>query len=143
MVRVFPAGQPLKSNAWLWRAHSQGYHTRMDMRGAKFHTSNRGTAAVPLVCVRAKGSHAFGIFYGQSPFFVSYDMVLADLILMIFLIQTVRFLLKPFKQPRLVAELLVSIFFFLFLIRIPHVYILIRLLGKLKSRRASSLDHVF
>ncbi|KAH1109047.1 hypothetical protein J1N35_012815 [Gossypium stocksii] len=109
MVRVFPATQPLKSNAWTWRAHSQASHSRMDMRGAKFHTSNRGTAAVPLVCVRAQGSHAFGIFYGQNPIFVSYDMVLADLILMIFLIQTVRFLLKPFRQPRLVAELIAGI----------------------------------
>ncbi|XVF46176.1 hypothetical protein PTKIN_Ptkin03bG0006000 [Pterospermum kingtungense] len=107
MVRVFPAArQPLEG-------HSQGYQLspameiRHDMvANAKFQTSSRGTAAMPLVCVRAQESHSFGIFYGQNPLMFSFNVILVDLILIILITRIVRLLLKPLIQPRIVSDLI-------------------------------------
>ena len=101
MVRVFPAHYPFTSHGW--QGHSLGYQpsATMEIRDATFQTSSRGTAAVPLVCVRAKESHSYGIFYGQNPLMFSFNVVLVDLILIILITRTVRFLLKPLRQPSL------------------------------------------
>ncbi|XVE58962.1 hypothetical protein DITRI_Ditri05aG0005300 [Diplodiscus trichospermus] len=106
MVRVFPYRHPFKAHGW--HGHSQGYQTSpsMEIREAKFQISSRGTAALPLVCVRTHESHSFGIFYGQNPLLFSFNVVLADLILIILITRAVRFLLKPLRQPRLVSELI-------------------------------------
>ncbi|XP_022728705.1 cation/H(+) antiporter 24-like [Durio zibethinus] len=108
MVRAFPARHPFTPHGW--QGHSQGYQQpTMGIRGAKFQTSNRGTAAFPLVCVRTKEPHSFGIFYGHNPLMFSFNVILVGLILINLITRTFRFLLKPLRQPRLVSELIAGI----------------------------------
>ncbi|XWS71902.1 hypothetical protein CRYUN_Cryun03dG0178200 [Craigia yunnanensis] len=106
MVRVFPARLPFTPRGW--QGHSQGYQPSptMRIRDDKFQTFSRGTAAVPLVCVRARKTHSYGIFYGHNPLNFAFNVILVDLILIILITRTVRFLLKPLVQPRLVSELI-------------------------------------
>lgn len=115
MVRVFPAArQPFTPHGFEGQ-YSQLSPT-MEIRdetmidNAKFQTSYLGTAALPLVCVRSHESHSFGIFYGQNPLMFSFNVILVDLILIILISRIVRLLLKPLIQPRIVSELIVSIF---------------------------------
>ncbi|XP_021278894.1 cation/H(+) antiporter 24-like [Herrania umbratica] len=106
MVRVFPGRDLFTPHGW--RGHPRDYHQpAMEIyEGAKFQTFSRGTAALPLVCMRPHETHSFGIFYGQNPMKFSFNVVLADLILVILITRTVRFLLRPLREPRFISELI-------------------------------------
>ncbi|XVF05812.1 hypothetical protein REPUB_Repub05bG0205200 [Reevesia pubescens] len=105
MVRVNPAGHPFKPHGW--QGHSQGYQrSTMEIKGARFQVANRGTAAFPLVCTKARDSSLSGIFYGQNPLMVNFNVILVGIVLVILITRTFRFLLKPLRQPRLVSEII-------------------------------------
>ncbi|XP_057956700.1 cation/H(+) antiporter 24 [Malania oleifera] len=62
---------------------------------------------IPIItCHHLHGSHPFGlgIFRGESPLRFTFPLFLFELFLVIIIIHIVRFLLKPLKQPRIVAE---------------------------------------
>ncbi|KAE8658731.1 HIT-type Zinc finger family protein isoform 1 [Hibiscus syriacus] len=74
--------------------------------GAKFQTSNRGTAAYPLMCYRSQVSNPYSIFYGGKPVKFSFNVILVSLILTILFSRSLHFLLKPLRQCRFVSQLL-------------------------------------
>lgn len=66
--------------------------------------------AIEIVCRRNRGSHAFSIFQGASPLDFSFTILLLEMSLVLILSQIMRFILKPLKQPRVVCDVLVSLF---------------------------------
>ncbi|CAA2986590.1 cation H(+) antiporter 24-like [Olea europaea subsp. europaea] len=62
----------------------------------------------PVVVCHQKhtSSHPFGVFYGQNPLEFSFPLVLLQVITFIVISRTLRFLLKPLRQPRVVSYIL-------------------------------------
>ncbi|KAJ8751244.1 hypothetical protein K2173_016425 [Erythroxylum novogranatense] len=59
-----------------------------------------------LVCRKIRKSHPVGIFYGEDPLMFSSSLIFFEISLVILIIRTIRFLLKPLRQPRIVSEIL-------------------------------------
>ncbi|GMI92022.1 ARABIDOPSIS THALIANA CATION/H+ EXCHANGER 24, cation/H+ exchanger 24 [Hibiscus trionum] len=75
-------------------------------RGVKFHVSNRGTAAYPLMCFRPQVSNPYSVFYGGKPVKFSFNVIFVALILTIVVSRTLQFLLKPLRQCTFATQLL-------------------------------------
>ncbi|KAL8253676.1 hypothetical protein R6Q59_031897 [Mikania micrantha] len=59
------------------------------------------------VCTRIHEKHPFGVFiYGNSPDETTFALVLLELSLVLVITHTIHHLLKPFKQPRVISEIL-------------------------------------
>ncbi|KAI3670213.1 hypothetical protein L1987_88031 [Smallanthus sonchifolius] len=59
------------------------------------------------VCTRIHEKHPFGVFiYGNSPDESTFALVLLELSLVLVITHTIHHLLKPFKQPRVISEIL-------------------------------------
>lgn len=64
------------------------------------------TTKYPLLCRRTREDHSIGVFYGENPLMFSFDVILFEIIVVIFVTQTLRIVLRPLKQPRIVSEIL-------------------------------------
>lgn len=79
-----------------------------------FNSNNNHVAAAVLrladfkVTCSNSGGHPYGLFYGESPLSYPFTLVLLEFSFIVFTIHVVRFLLKPFRQPRIIAEIVVS-----------------------------------
>lgn len=78
-------------------------------------------AGQEFVCRKAHSSHPLGIFYGDNPLNFSFSLIMLDLVIIILITQTLRFLLKPLRQPRVVSEIIVS-FFLYFFCQVVYMY---------------------
>nr|XP_043619898.1 cation/H(+) antiporter 24-like [Erigeron canadensis] len=59
------------------------------------------------VCTRIHEKHPFGIFnYGEVPTETTFAIVLLELSVLLVITNAIHFLLKPFKQPRVISEIL-------------------------------------
>ncbi|MFS8020915.1 putative cation/H+ exchanger, sodium/solute symporter superfamily [Helianthus anomalus] len=59
------------------------------------------------VCTRIHEKHPFGVFiYGNTPDESTFALVLLELSLVLVITHTIHHLLKPFKQPRVISEIL-------------------------------------
>ncbi|CAL5424649.1 unnamed protein product [Camellia sinensis] len=72
---------------------------------------DRGGDSVPInhaefICRTVHESHPSGIFYGENPMDYSFTLLLAEVTLIILITRTIRFLLKPLRQPRVVSEII-------------------------------------
>ncbi|KAJ7959890.1 Cation/H(+) antiporter like [Quillaja saponaria] len=100
MVRVFPSHRFLSPYGWPWRLLSDGLQ-------AKFQAQSNGSAPdYKASCHMTHLPHPSGIYYGDSPLNYSFTLLLLELILVVATIHIVRFLLKPFKQPRIISEII-------------------------------------
>lgn len=61
-----------------------------------------------FTCSSNAGNHPYGLFYGESPLSYPFTLFLLEFSFIVFTIHVVRFLLKPFRQPRIIAEIVVS-----------------------------------
>lgn len=61
-----------------------------------------------IVCLQIYRSHSFGIFNGDNPLEYSVPIMLLQLSVLMVITRTLRFILKPLRQPRVVSEILVS-----------------------------------
>ncbi|KAK4790933.1 hypothetical protein SAY86_031346 [Trapa natans] len=52
------------------------------------------------------GGHPYGVFYGESPLNYPFTLFLTEFIFVVFTIHVVRFLIKPLRQPRVIAEII-------------------------------------
>lgn len=59
-----------------------------------------------VICRHVKKPHPFGIFYGDNPLNFGFPTLLLDITLMVAMTRTIRFLLKPLRQPRVVSQIL-------------------------------------
>ncbi|PON85848.1 DNA-directed DNA polymerase [Trema orientale] len=60
-----------------------------------------------FICQKTRQpSHPFGIFYGDNPLSYSFPLMLLEISFVVIATRLVRFVLKPFRQPRIVAEIL-------------------------------------
>ncbi|PKI58459.1 cation/H(+) antiporter 24 isoform X2 [Punica granatum] len=60
---------------------------------------------MPITC-SSGGGHPYGFFYGESPITAyPFTLFLLEFSFIVFTIRVVRFLLKPFCQPRVIAEI--------------------------------------
>uniref|UniRef100_A0A803KS67 Cation/H+ exchanger transmembrane domain-containing protein n=1 Tax=Chenopodium quinoa TaxID=63459 RepID=A0A803KS67_CHEQI len=64
---------------------------------------------VEIICRRNHGNHAFSIFQGANPLDFSFTTLLLEMSLVLILSQTMRFLLKPLKQPKVISDILAGI----------------------------------
>lgn len=53
---------------------------------------------------------SFGVFYGENPLKAPFPLLLLEMSLVIVISRLVRLLLKPLKQPRVVSDVIVSLF---------------------------------
>ena len=109
MVRVYPIYRSLAPSG-----HSDGFSSTMKVQVAELHAPSNVIQSPEMIftCHSIQDSHPYGIFYGENPLNSSFTLFLLDISLVIVIIQILRFLLKPLKQPRIVAEIILSFFFF-------------------------------
>lgn len=58
-----------------------------------------------------------GAWQGDNPFNFAFPLLILQTILVLFISRFLAFLLKPLRQPKVIAEILVSCFFFFFWIQ--------------------------
>lgn len=63
------------------------------------------------ICRHPLATHSPGIFYGKDPLQFSIPLLLLELSMVILITRLVHYVLRPLKQPRIISEILVSIFF--------------------------------
>lgn len=69
-----------------------------------------------LKCPPPMKATSNGVFQGDDPFDFALPLVIVQICLVLLLTRLLAYLLKPLRQPRVVAEIIVSLsFFFLFL----------------------------
>lgn len=62
-----------------------------------------------FVCTRIHEKHPFGVFlYGDAPDETTFALVLLELSFILVITHILHHLLKPFKQPKVISEILVS-----------------------------------
>ena len=66
-------------------------------------------------CPKPMAATSTGVFQGENPLDFALPLVIVQIILVIVLTRTLAFLLKPLRQPRVIAEIIVSISFLLFI----------------------------
>ncbi|KAL8055890.1 hypothetical protein ABFX02_04G084500 [Erythranthe guttata] len=59
-----------------------------------------------IVCQKKPKEHSYGIFYGENPLDFTFPLVLLQMSLVILVTHLLHFLLKPFRQPKIVSEIL-------------------------------------
>lgn len=69
---------------------------------------------VEIICRRNRGTHAFSIFQGTSPLDFSFTTLLLEMSIVLIFSQIMRFALKPLKQPKVICDIIVSLFSILF-----------------------------
>lgn len=108
MTRVFPAKRLLQtSNGWQEPFHSAHVpHKNLINDGSKFATNT-----VSITCQKIQDFHPIGIFTGDNPLAYTFSLLMFNLILVTTITRIVRILLKPFKQPKVVSQIIVSFFF--------------------------------
>lgn len=63
-----------------------------------------------IVCTTIHEQHPFGVFiYGNNANETSFGLVLLELSLVLVITHIIHHLLKPFKQPRVISEIIVSL----------------------------------
>ncbi|KAL1565780.1 cation/H(+) antiporter 24-like [Salvia divinorum] len=58
------------------------------------------------ICRSRLGENLLGVFFGKNPLKSSFSLVLLELSLLIIISHIVRFILKPFGQPRIIPEII-------------------------------------
>ncbi|KAK1373978.1 Cation/H(+) antiporter like [Heracleum sosnowskyi] len=58
------------------------------------------------ICRHPPATHSPGIFYGKDPLQFSIPLLLLEMSMVILITRLVHYLLKPFKQPRIVSEII-------------------------------------
>lgn len=61
-------------------------------------------------CPKPMAATSTGVFQGENPLDFALPLVIVQIILVIVLTRTLAFLLRPLRQPRVIAEIIVSIF---------------------------------
>ncbi|XP_027111945.1 cation/H(+) antiporter 24-like [Coffea arabica] len=61
------------------------------------------------ICRHIRGSHSFGVFYGENPLQYSVPIMLLEVSMLMVITRILRFILKPLRQPRVVSEILAGI----------------------------------
>ncbi|XP_073133569.1 cation/H(+) antiporter 24-like [Henckelia pumila] len=59
-----------------------------------------------VICQEKRKNHPFGIFYGENPLNYSFPLLMLEVSTFIILSRVIFFLLKPFRQPKIVAKIL-------------------------------------
>ncbi|XP_075521880.1 cation/H(+) antiporter 24-like [Primulina tabacum] len=59
-----------------------------------------------VICREKRKNHPFGIFYGENPLDYSFPLLLLEVSSFIIISRLISFLLKPLKQPKIVAKIL-------------------------------------
>lgn len=98
-----------------WRTNISGLQTTMgvNLLDHETHTFSRvQTSQIPMICRQVHKAHPFGIFYGANPLDYSFTLVLLEIIVVLVTSRIIRLLLKPLKQPRVVSDIIVSVFLF-------------------------------
>ncbi|XAR58874.1 hypothetical protein NMG60_11014442 [Bertholletia excelsa] len=73
----------------------------------KVHIGGSATAKEAIfVCRKVEQTHPSGVFYGGNPLDYTFTLVILEVIFIIIVTRTVRYLLRPLKQPRIVAEII-------------------------------------
>ncbi|XP_052169995.1 cation/H(+) antiporter 24 [Diospyros lotus] len=60
----------------------------------------------PFICREIQKAHSPGIFYAVNPLNYSFTLLLIELSIIVLVTCTLRFLLRPLRQPRIVSEIL-------------------------------------
>lgn len=79
----------------------------------KQETFEMSTNDGAFICRKKLSDNLLGVFFGHNPLKSSFPLVLFELIFLIFVSRVVRLLLKPFGQPKVISEIIVSEFWFL------------------------------
>ena len=77
---------------------------------------NNMAATNGTTCPKPMVATSTGVFQGENPLDFALPLVIVQIILVIVLTRTLAFLLKALRQPRVIAEIIVSIFRLFFLI---------------------------
>lgn len=108
MVREFP---PYYSDAgynWSSMGHP---HVASSVRAETMGFAAGFESVVPggsFICQRTNHNHPFGIFYGENPLSYSFPLILLEISFVVIATRLVRFVLTPLRQPKIVAEIIVS-----------------------------------
>ncbi|XP_045822208.1 cation/H(+) antiporter 24 [Trifolium pratense] len=70
------------------------------------HSHGSTISSISILCQEQSNFHPSGIFYGDNPLTHSFSILMFHLILITTITRIFRFLLKPFKQPIIISQIL-------------------------------------
>ena len=74
--------------------------------------SNATAAGVGLVCPPPMKATSNGAFQGDDPLHFALPLAILQICLVLVVTRGLAFLMRPLRQPRVIAEIIVSFFFF-------------------------------
>jgi hypothetical protein len=90
--------------------------------------SSNGTIASSTPCPAAMKATSNGVFQGDNPLDFALPLVILQICIVVALTRILAFLLRPLRQPRVVAEIIVSSFlssfFFVYIYIYLYLYVL-------------------
>ncbi|CAN6559274.1 unnamed protein product [Malus baccata var. baccata] len=107
MVREFP----LYHLPTPWDGSSNRFQASLKAQADNVSINlNNVYPSIIISCGKAREAGAFNLLYGENPLKNSFTLLLLEFALVIILTRILRVLLKPFKQPRIVSEVIGGIF---------------------------------
>lgn len=88
------------------------------------------TPAAPLTCPKPMKATSNGVFQGDDPLDYALPLAIVQICLVLVLTRVLAYILRPLRQPRVVAEIIVSVSCFWISFINERIYICLYVHGK-------------